>query len=263
MRKYALFLCLISSLFSTAGEPRHSDESKKYAVIDSIFEHAGVSDFLEMAATVREGKEAALSNPFVFAAYPLREKRELWLKFFPVEYASGLRKQFMDLFTLKQLDQVARFYENPFRRKILVILNTEAFAGRLFANKTPELRAATSKNKMNLIQSLANLHKLNQIFHDQSETLKTRIRKKRKLKSILNKGKPSEVSASLVKEEALLKGFKKRTAFFLARAFEKTRESELREMVRVMKDKTLQDAGQLLVSYHYFFLKNKELLAAY
>lgn len=255
MRIQLLTLFCLLSLSLNANQAQLKD-----GVITSIFQKTSVSSFIEMVKAIKEGKVPSASNPFFTQAQSSNEAKEFW-KTFPIEeYEKGLRKQFQDLFNFGKLKNVESFYSNPFPAKILLYLNSRAS----LINLNEKLRAdegediKVTKNKLTLIQSLINLHKINPLIEDQKDKLKKEIARSTKLMEILKYGRQSDAGEKLTENEALLDNYDTLMVRYFAKSLSDIRESEIRELVRVMKSSTIQDAGQLIVSYHYYFL-DKEM----
>ena len=228
----------------------------KDRLIERIFALTGVSDFLVAAQTMGKGAEVNPANPFAPKTDLNEAQKKFWQTFALGEYQQGLNKQFQKHFSPQELQRVAQFYTSPFRTKILVTLNTEASLVGFHNNKSETYsEVELSKNKITLIQSIINLHKVNPLLEDQKEKLKSEIRRARKLLEILSYGTGGNLKEDLEKNEVFLRDFEIRAIRFFGKAFEQVRESELRELVRVMTDPKVQDAAQLIISYHYYFLE--------
>lgn len=260
MKNLYLALILILSIPAYGASANDKD-----ALIEKIFTRTRMAKFLEMVDQIKGAKDIGPANPFAPSRELGAKKRELWQNFPAAEYSSGFKKQFLELFEARELREIAMFYENPFRSKILVQLNTDALLVGLLEklatrDPTKDLeRVAMSRNKVTLLQSVINLHKINPLIEDQREDLKTNIRRQRKLLEILKDGVAGKAREALEANEALLQNFDAKVIRYFGKAFEGVSESELREIVRVMSDKKngelIQNAAQLLVSYHYYFLK--------
>lgn len=254
-----LYLFILTALYGAglyAQNPTKVIESRqKDEIMSSILSLSEVGSFIDGIKKIKKGKSPSFSNPY---EKELRDDGFIEWKTFPVdEYAAGLKDQFKTQFNIPDLYRAKEFYSDPFKGKILTLLNTKAelhrFMPQLLAGVFKNARA--SKNKLTLIQSVINLHKINPLIEDQKNKLKNRIKRLRELMEVLENASQTIEAEELRVKERILQEFDGHIIRFYAHALEETREAELRELVRVMKsNKVAQSAGQIFTTYHYFFL---------
>ena len=252
MRKF-LIISTIYACFSVSA-----DETQKYLGVKEVLEKTRIQEFGSFVASVKKNLNPDPTNPYT--PYNLLSPRDksFYKSFDLVEYFSGIQKQLMKNFSVNELSKVAAFYENPFNTKILTHLNSDA----LLVNAYKELGEAKSvkltKAKAQLLQNVLNLHKLNQLIIDQKNELSKELYRKKELLAILETGSSTEVGKEVVHLEDIYKKFNYYILKFLGSKFLDYRESELKEVSRVMTDEAVQRAAQLIVSYHYYFIKEAQ-----
>lgn len=253
MQKYALILSLL-----VIGQAFSKNESNKAVLVEQILLKSGVADFNVMVKQIKKNETVSPANAFVPKQEFSSEQQAFWSDFPLADYVDGLKKQMERLFALKELETIKTFYTNPFHAKILARFNSDAsFVG--FWEKLPELeldQTRLSKNKITLIQSLVNLHKINPLIEDQKKQLRSEVERQKKVLEILKLADETIVRIEKERNEKYLKQFDLLAIKFLGKSFASYRASELREMTRVMRAKEVQDYAQLATNYHYHFLEN-------
>ncbi|MBC77609.1 MAG: hypothetical protein CME64_16510 [Halobacteriovoraceae bacterium] len=250
MVKYFIFLAMLSlSAFA-------QNETKEYLAVKKVIEKTRIQEFGEFVASIKKGAVPEPTNPYSPDS-ALSLKEESFYKSFDLfRYQSGLIKQLMHNFETSELEEIERFYSNPFNAKILTHLNTDAFLVGAYKRLDQAKLSKLSKNRAKLLQKVLNLHKLNLLVVDQKNELSKELYRKKELLAILETADTTEVGRDVERLEDIYKQFSFYTLKYLGNKFEDYQDTELKEIARIMTSKPVQKAAQLIVSYHYYFLKN-------
>lgn len=250
MVKYLIFL-LTFSVTAFA-----QNETKEYLAVKKVMEKTRIQEFSEFVASIKKGAVPDPTNPYSPDSVLSPKENSFFKSFDLVRYQTGLIKQLMQNFNVSELQEIEKFYSNPFNSKILTHLNTKALLVGAYQELDQAKLDTISKAKARLLQEVLNLHKINLLVVDQKNELSKELYRKKELLAILETGDTTEVGRDVERLEDIYKQFSFYILKYLGNKFENYRDSELKEIARVMTSNTVQNAAQLMVSYHYYFLKN-------
>lgn len=252
MRKFLIILT-IYACFSVSA-----DETQKYLGVKKVLENTSIQEFGSFVTSVKKNLNPDPTNPYTPDTLLSPRAKSFYKSFDLVEYFSGIQKQLMKNFSVNELSKIAAFYENPFNTKIITHLNSDALLVDAYKDLGEAKSVKLTKAKAQLLQNVLNLHKLNQLIIDQKNELSKELYRKKELLAILETGSSTEVGKEVVHLEDIYKKFNFYILKFLGSKFLDYRESELKEVSRIMTDEAVQRAAQLIVSYHYYFIKKAQ-----
>ncbi|MCO4753729.1 MAG: hypothetical protein KC478_04570 [Bacteriovoracaceae bacterium] len=237
--------------FSSFG----ADETQKYVWANKVLSNVGILNFVSFVETVKNSQAPRPTNPYAPITALGHKDKSFYISFPANEYLGGLLKQMANLFTVKELQKIAKFYENPFYSKMITHLNTDASLVGVHKKLDLEKTARITKEKAMLLQKLIGIHNMNPLILDQKKQVKIELNRHVELLKILEMAKTTNTAKEKQKYETILDQFEFLILSYLGTQFEDYKTSELREIIRVMDQKLIQKAAQLFVSYHYYFME--------
>ena len=228
-----------------------ADETQKYVSASKALSNVGIYNFVSFVESVKNTQTPDPTNPYVPTTALDHKEKSFYISFPLNEYLGGFQKQMATLFTVKELEVIAKFYENPFYSKMITHLNTEASLVGVFKKLDIKNMARVTKDKARLVQKIITVHNMNPLILDQKKQLRGELNRHVELLKILEMAKTTDTAKEKEKYETILKQFEFLVLSYMSSKFEGYKTSELGEIIRVMNDKLIQKDAGLFVSYHY------------
>lgn len=263
--KNTIFSLLLLSSFAL-----NANETQAIIQIENLLLITGPQDFVSYVQQVQAKAEVNMANPFAPRAELSSESSYYWTYFQGSEYLNELKKQIFSSFTSNEIDEIYKFYKNPFHAKYLIHFNTRArlsgLHNRIGKENIEDLKIIA--DKMVLTKNLLTTHLLQPIIEKEKELLQKEIDRINQIYSVVKLSNNVTTERELKNYTRYLENYNELILKYYTNSFEEFRKSGMRYMVNAMKDRALiQKFASIIITYHYFYLlkyqdifKNKENL---
>lgn len=271
MKKYFKipFTIIVVSILMLATNVS-SNETQAIIQLENLLLITGPQDFVSYVKTVQAKENVNMANPFAPKNELSDEMSYYWIYFQGDEYLNELKKQLFSTFTSTEIDEIYKFYKNPFHAKFLLHFNTTASLSDLhmrFEKEKIEKLSVIEEKKI-LTQNLLTTHLLQPIIDKEKALLQKEIDRINQIYSVVKLSNNTTTERQLKNFQRYFDNYDELIMKYYTNSFDNFRKSGMRHMVNMMKDKaTIQKFASMIITYHYFYLlkykdifKNKENL---
>jgi hypothetical protein len=252
-----LYLLIIFLLLLGFSPKTFANETQAKIYIDKLVLLVGPSDFVSYIKEVQSKVDLNMANPYAPRRELSQEQSYYWTYFEPEEYINELKKQIFDTFTSREIEEIYKFYKNPYHAKYLLHFNTKARMSNFNKRIKPLglMDLSVSKDKEVLVRNLLTMFIIRPLIDNEEKLLEKELNRIDQIYSVVKLSNNVELERDRKNIVKYQKNFKKLVMRYFVSSFDNFRKSEMRYMVNAMKDKALiQKFSALILTYHYYYI---------